>query len=336
MLTVLRHSQRHTWKSECRIATGRSAIRHLISVTAPKAVLMPCYVPEGVIIPFQRAGVPIKFYKLRADLRPDLDHVSRVICKGALVVIINYFGYQTETGALREIVSNTEGILFEDCAHALFAKASDADVALWSFNKFLPVVDGAILKSRRRDIDVTPMAPFQQPVPSRVMNPYHQHLGFNARLAVCSDPTQALELKQQSDRAYEEYYKNIQDFIPYEHSAESRCIVASTNLDEVKQTRSYNAATYYRNLPESMKLRSGIPVAPFAFPILVKSPDQVLQKLLEIGVLASKAIDKWDHIPDDHFEAECYFRDHHLLLPVGEEVTFDDIHKICECLKGLT
>mgnify|MGYP001576704093 CR=1 FL=1 len=184
MLTCLRHSQRN-WTSECRVATGRSAINHLIHIAMPKAVLMPAYVPEGVIIPFQRLKVPIKFYKLREDLRPDLDHLQKLIAKGDMVVVIHYFGYLTETGALREIISNANGLLFEDCVHAAFAKAPDADVALWSMNKFLPVVDGAIMRSRRRSIDVS-CRDFP-PLPPLVMAAYHKHLDLNARLALVTD-----------------------------------------------------------------------------------------------------------------------------------------------------
>ncbi len=339
MLTVLRHSQRSAWKSEARVATGRSAILHLIKVANPKAVLMPCYVPEGVIIPFQRVGIPIKFYKLREDLRPDLDHVTRLMTKGAMFVLIHYFGYYTETGALREIISNAGGILFEDCAHALFAKASEADVALWSYNKFLPVADGAILKSRRRDIDVS----LTQPLPwlqRRVINAYHQYLDLNARLAICTNPSQVLDLEEDSKAAYEEYYKEINDLTIYDQSPESRCIVDSTDLDTVKQSRSHNASFYYKYIPECFRFRSAVPLAPFAYPIIVRPPlrvEQVFNHLLERRVLASRLVDKWNHIPgDQQFKAERTFIDQHLLLPVGEEVTYDNVRDIGKCLEGLS
>lgn len=335
MLTVLRHSQPNVWTSECRVATGRSAILHLINITAPRAVLMPCYVPEGVIGPFQRAGVPIKFYKLRNDLRPDLDHLEKTICRGAIVIIIHYFGYQTETGAIREIVSNADGILFEDCAHALFAKAPDADVALWSLNKFLPVVDGAILRSKRRDIDVTNFE--QASLPQRTMNAYHQHLQLNSRISKCPAP-QVFDLAQESNLAYEEYYKEIQNLTIYAQSTESKCIEANTDLENVRTVRSHNAATYYKNIPARFTLRPKAPLAPFAFPIVIKPPvecDDVFKRLVDVGVLASDLVDKWNHVPKDdkRFLIEQSFMKQHLLLPVGEEVTYDNVMEISACLK---
>jgi len=282
-------------------------------------------------------GVPVRFYKLRADLRPDLDHLSKMICKGALVVVIHYFGYATETGAIREIVHNAEGLLFEDCAHALFAKALDADIALWSLNKFLPVVDGAILRSRKRGINVA----YQHavPLPPRVMGAYHQYLELNARLAICTDRAQVLDLENESRLAYEVYYQAIsQDMAIHAQSHESTCIVASIDLELLRKTRSHNALSYYKAIPECFVFRPKPPMAPFAYPIVVRPPhntEDVFERLLNVGVLAPRLIDKWDHIPkgDDRFLIEHTFMDQHLLLPVGDEVTYDDIKRVGACLQ---
>jgi hypothetical protein len=338
MLTVLRHNQR-CWSSECNVATGRSAIKLLIDRSHPKSVLMPCYVPEGVINPFQVAGVPIKFYKLRDDLRPDLDHISKLICKGSMVVAIHYFGYLTETGALREMVSQADGILFEDCAHALFAKADDADVALWSYNKFLPVVDGAILRSRRHNINVSPLYPMPQIFPQRILTAYHQHLELNSRLSRVQ-PEQAEDLLKESTFAYEAYYSQIKDLTLYQQSDESRCVIANTNLKWIENSRTMRAFDYFQEIPDCFRFRGVSPKAPFAYPIVVRHPincEDVYQRLLKVGVLAARLIDKWDHIPkgDERFLAEHIFMDQHLLLPVGEEVTYDDVKRIGKCLKGI-
>src|SRR5690349_19162892 len=68
--------------SLCRLATGRSALFHLtkrLPAGHVRAVLMPCYVPEGVIQPFTAAGFERVFYRLRADLTPSVDHVERLL-----------------------------------------------------------------------------------------------------------------------------------------------------------------------------------------------------------------------------------------------------------------
>lgn len=335
MLTVLRSSQRN-WTSELHTATGRSAIAHLINILKPRTVMMPAYVPEGVRDPFLRAGVQIKYYKLRDDLRPDLDHVLKMITKECIFVLIHYFGYLTETGALREIVSGVGGTLFEDCAQALFAKADDADVALWSYNKFLPVVDGAVLKSRRRDIKLAPISISGDlgTLPSKVVNSYHQHLHLNARMAKLHDRTQVLDLERESQLAYEQYYSFIKDDLSiYAQSEESKCIIADTNHEGIKTIRSHNAQHYRRVIPTCFHFRSTDPIGPFAFPIVVRPPwncERVFDILIENGMLPARQIDKWDHIPkgDPRFDIEHTFMDQHLLLPVGVEVSYNAVKRV--------
>src|SRR5579863_7629745 len=134
MLTVLRHARNDvasvarprrlddtfpSFNSSCRVATGRSAIRHLIDLARPAHALMPAYVAEGVIAPFLNANVPVEFYRLREDLTPDIAdlrlqldrHGSRTI-----VVLIHYFGYPSPVAPVRREVDAAGGLLLEDCA----------------------------------------------------------------------------------------------------------------------------------------------------------------------------------------------------------------------------
>ncbi len=332
MLTVLRHSARNYWTSECRVATGRSAIKHLIDIAQPKTVLMPCYVPEGVINPFRRENVTIRFYRLRSDLTPDFDDLQAKISKGAMVVVIHYFGFKARTKAIRQLVDNVGGLLFEDCAHAMSGPASqadDADVALWVLNKTLPVVDGAILRSRRRDIDVT--GSWKGQLPGEAVKAYQRHLDINAQLARSSDMT----LLSDSDLAYEQYYKINGDMSPLAQSEESRCIESSLDLDALHEIKTQNVVQYLNTLPKEFIWCDQYPVAPMAFPIMVKPPLKrrvIFNALLEKGVLASMQIDKWDHVEAGYIH-EREFIDQHLLLPVGEGVGRSVVRDIAACLR---
>lgn len=318
------------------MATGRSAIRHFISIANPPKVLMPCYVPEGVIVPFQKMKVPIKFYLLNDNLTPDLDSLKAGITKGATVVIIHYFGFPTDTSVIREIVNDAGGLLFEDCAHALFgpaSKARNADIALWSLNKFLPVVDGAILRSRRGDIDVT--CSISKELPWQVMNAYHRHLDINTEMIGSKDTL----LADKSNVAYEEYYRAIADCMPYAQSQESRCVEASISFTELNYTHQTNARRINHGLPLLFYWNDSPNIAPFAYPIIVRPPlrrDQVVNELVEVGILPVTLISKWDHIPKEGgFTAERDFINSHLLLPVGVGVTSDVTDKITTVLQRL-
>ncbi len=203
-------------------------------------------------------------------------------------------------------------------------------------------MDGAILRSRRRDIDVSLHNLIQSQLPARTRSDYHEHLDLNSRLVRLSDSAQALDVMSGSQRAYERYYEAISnDLAVYSQSDESKCIIAGIDLDTIRAFRSHNASSYHKLVPECFAFRpwpAKIPTAPFAYPIIVRPPlncEDIYDRLLKIGVLPSRLIDKWDHIPkgDDRFGIEHTFMDQHLLLPVGEEVTHDNIVKIGKCLK---
>ncbi len=124
------------------------------------------------------------------------------------------------------------------------------------------------------------------------MGAYHRHLDLNAKL-VTATKQEVPELLKQSDVAYEEYYRHIsQDLTPHAQSMESYCI-------EVNQPT-----------------RSKFDFL-FAYPIRVTvSRETVYNRLLELGVIASTLVSKWDHVPKQGFAVEHDFMDHHLLLPV--------------------
>src|SRR5512143_1493344 len=121
MLTVLRHSAEPAFTSGCRVATGRSAILHLVRRYDPEYVFMPCYVPDGIIHPVQKAGRRIVFYKLTRGLRPDLGDLAQKLAVSKsirpLVIGIEYFGLPLNCLSLKKIAEYHSGVVLADCAH---------------------------------------------------------------------------------------------------------------------------------------------------------------------------------------------------------------------------
>ncbi len=237
MLTVLRHHTAAPFTSGCRVATGRSAILHMIRQHKTTVALMPCYVPDGVIKPFQAANVEIEFYRLERDLGPNLKDVTRLLDAkfGAkiIVVAIQYFGWRRRFRELRHAVHAAGGILFEDCAHCLRGSGQDGDVVLFSLNKFLPVIDGAIMASRNPSLDVSVHEQLD-PLPDECLAAYALHLEYNGRIAKDNDVgTNILN----SIQSYNAYYEWIGDMALHCQSAESRAVEAMTDLTNMALVR---------------------------------------------------------------------------------------------------
>jgi dTDP-4-amino-4,6-dideoxygalactose transaminase len=114
-------------RSVCRLATGRSALFHLIArLPTPHActVLMPCYIAEGVIRPFRAADFNVRFYRLNADLTPNEADVAAILDETpgrAVFMLIHYFGFSSASKALLDMLRDHRAIVASDCAHALLS-----------------------------------------------------------------------------------------------------------------------------------------------------------------------------------------------------------------------
>ncbi len=318
MLTVLRHYTAQPFTSGCRVATGRSAILHMIRQHKTTVALMPCYVPDGVIKPFQAANVEIEFYHLQRDLSPDVKDVQRLLSVKAgakvIVVAIQYFGWRQRFRALRQMVHDVGGILFEDCAHCICHGGEDGDVVLLSLNKFLPVPDGAIMVSRNAAVDVTVREPLT-PLSDECIAAYNLHLLMNTSIANDGNIGEAV---MASDQAYDVYYTHITDMVLHSQSAASRAAEAVTDLAKLAATREASAVRL-SSMARTVAVRPFSPCH-FALPIRCNGKRREIEAALYgAGVLAATLTDRWDHVQPG-FHAEMEFFDDHLLLPLDSHI----------------
>ena len=135
---------------------GKAALRDAVRLLdpAPDAnVLLPSYLPDGVVEPFREAGLTVRFYCIDAALRPLVDDVEARLDDGtAAVVVAHYFGFpQDRVDALRTLCDHHDTALVADNAHAPLSRRGDellataADLGVTSFHKLFAVPDGAAL-----------------------------------------------------------------------------------------------------------------------------------------------------------------------------------------------
>ncbi len=335
MLTHLRHGTTPGFASIARAATGRSLIDLLIARAAPTAVLLPRYVPEGVIYPFEINSIPVAFYGLDKGLRPDPDEINQLLSDRigpVMVVVIHYFGYPTATGPIALAVNRHGGYLLEDCAQALLGPVSSAraaDFALYSINKWLPVMDGAILKSRRVDVDVSiVLEPEWLPVSARYA--YLKHLDANTVFAARG----SVEALNDSRAAYEEYYQSAGHLLgPRRPWAESRRAEDTADFAMIADLHRLHAGYLAARL-NGFIFRSVGSAVPWGLPILVDPAkrDDLAKSLFDHGIHAMTQIDRWaaNVLPGT---PERDFVDRHLLLPIGVDAKLDDLNTMLKLIR---
>lgn len=132
--------------------TGRSAIYiallSIIQQGGKREAWLPRYCCPSVLMPFLRVGFKLHFYTQGFDLTaaPDLP----VDLDGETILFIHYFG-KTNQAMLDWLEKENRPhkcFIIEDCVQALLSsQLGNQDFAVYSYRKFLPQPDGALLAS---------------------------------------------------------------------------------------------------------------------------------------------------------------------------------------------
>src|SRR5579871_4302141 len=81
------------------VSSGRGGLEaciDLLGITKNDSVLMPAFVAEGVISPFQKKNVRVVRYKSKPDLKLDAEDIKKKINQDKSVkciLVIHYFGF---------------------------------------------------------------------------------------------------------------------------------------------------------------------------------------------------------------------------------------------------
>jgi len=327
MLTPLRYEMNLEPLSKCFFATGRSCIAHLIERFGPTNVILPALVPEGLVMPFERKSVSQQYYRLNADLSPNLEDLKR-LAHGVrpLIVVVHYFGYCMPTYHAALLAHEHGGLLLEDCAHCLANPNQEtlgcADLSLYSLNKVLPVPDGAFMISR------TPQAVLSyphdmEPLDDGTLNAYRVHLSRNRVIAAAPKPETDADYewlrmaRAHSDAAYNEYYEGIAaDMTPHAASELSKRVYSEVDFALILRLRRANAQALVNGLPDSMLFRRDLPQ--FVLPIRVKN--HLGGKFNDLGIAPMVIASRW-HV---RAEIDGDFFKNHWLIPIHESIKVDE------------
>lgn len=147
---------------------GRTALHYYLKHLAPfydGEYLLPAYLCEAVLRPFEFESVKFNFYHINENLQIDLaDLKARVNSKTKGILIIHYFGFPQPEEIMDYLESlRDQGIdIIEDMTQAFFTTKDDigrkGNYALASFRKFVPIPDGGILYSFREKMTTANVA----------------------------------------------------------------------------------------------------------------------------------------------------------------------------------
>ena len=132
--------------------SGRSALMLLAKVLQNGQILLPEYICKSVISCFSSNN--IRFYRLKADLKIDINDLNKKITKDtAIVFVMNYFGALQPANVHSFLDKKRNKFRFkiiEDTTHSLFSKPMTiGDYCVCSIRKWFPIPDGGLLYSKK-------------------------------------------------------------------------------------------------------------------------------------------------------------------------------------------
>lgn len=134
-------------------SSGRGALSLCLEQIKPhsKRVLMPAYICESVIRPFEQAGYELIFYDLNNDLTPQLAAIE--LPEIGVFLHMGYFGFPTNRGLAKVIakLKSKSVIIIEDVTHSLFSEQQpfQNDFVVGSIRKWLGIPSGGFLGSKQ-------------------------------------------------------------------------------------------------------------------------------------------------------------------------------------------
>lgn len=304
-------------------------------------IMLPVFVAEGVISPFQKAGASVVFYKLYKNLSPDIQDIKNKLILNPnvnCILVIHYFGFPQELCQVRDICNKHQCILLEDCVHALFSKDSQGnylgyqgDISFFSFPKTLPVPDGGIFFINNSEI---------KPLFENIH--YHKSRTgfFMVKVHLFYLLLKNLEVKLNYSVCYRmiNFFSKAIYFTYYlllKKSRKPQKISAITlkilkNIDYqhlITQRKNHTREIYQALKPIEHQLFNQVNNPNFMLtgvPVISKDCDILVSELRKNGIECLSYRKSWFYIPENkqsEYMNENYFFQYHFLLPVHENNT---------------
>jgi len=262
--------------------SGRGALSTILDQVKPKVknVLLPSYICDSVILPFEKAGYELKYYDVDDNFMPiDMDSIEN--SNPGMFLHMGYFGFNTNAAlhsTIREL--KQAGVLIvEDITHTLFSaytRSSCNDYFLASLRKWFGIPSGGVLASTH-PFNVEKKSIHEAFVSTRAT-------ALQRKAEYLARPTQALKAEFAELFGKAETLLNT-DVSVYSIDAMSYDIISHIDVNLLTHKRRENYTFLFDRLKECKGLAFLGPsldeqTCPFFFPILVREDRNRLQVML--------------------------------------------------------
>lgn len=336
------------WQTEKTrlFASGREAMIALLRALAlPKGtgILIPAYVPEGIIAPVRRCGFEPVLYPVSRQLAPSWPHVEDLLAQRpiGLAVLIHYFGIAQPVERFHDLCRRHGVPVVEDMAHVMHSESDSlgrtGEFVLYSLPKMLGVPDGAPLVIRKPDFDPERLAFRQDSRHILYLTKQLARLGSSTLYRKLAGSTARRLMRRFVPwrvRNFADAYDTLMAYFenPNPMSAVSRFLLKRTDWRKVIEHRVALARRYHEKLDhgafERLPGTGSLSHAMFGFPVLVGDREGLVGHLDRHDIRGVYLEDRWDFFPqagrEVHQEA-IWTMQHHFLFPTAYSLREEEV-----------
>lgn len=323
---------------------ARNAIYHLFqalrSLKPRLVVLVPDYNSGNEVLALEAAGATLHFYRIGANMLPDIDHVEE-LCRRHdpdVLYVIHYLGWPQPLAALSAICRERAMLLVEDCALSLLSApggrplGASGDFSVFCLYKTLPVPNGALLVQNTMPLASLDRLQLRRAGAASVVGRVAELVVQRARARVNGVGAVLQSAKRALGRAAGALDVNRQTVgdigfnladVDLRMSAASERLLRRFDFESIRRKRADN----FRKLAGALEgkvtaLHSTLAegVCPLFFPIVVRDKPAAARTLRADGV---QALEFWNHGAGTDAAAHHaqFLRSHVLALPVHQDLT---------------
>ena len=264
--------------------SGRGALSLLLEQVKPrvKTVLLPSYICNSVILPFEQAGYELTYYDIDRNLNPtDIELIKN--SSAGVFLHMGYFGFSTNE-ILSDLVLTLKSesvITIEDVTHTLFSLQNDpikSDFIIGSIRKWFGISSGGFLASDK----IMKFNLFDANVEFINL----RRLSLQQKFQYIKSGNKSIKSTYLSGLNRAEHILD-EDIRPYKIDHESEVIIKNLDNKELQSYRQRNYEFLLKHLRDVDGIEVifndvGNDVTPMFFPIYVKNDrDELRSKLIE-------------------------------------------------------
>ena len=130
--------------------SGRDAMKQIAASHSGAKVLLPALCCESMILPFEKNGCKVEFYRLRPDLTGDGEDVLQKLSPGCILLYMTYFDVRPFEVPFLERLRDMGVFLLEDRTQDIIVPRRESfrpDATVASLRKWAAMPEGGLLKT---------------------------------------------------------------------------------------------------------------------------------------------------------------------------------------------